>query len=133
MSSEIELLVQLKTQLVNFFDELIESFPAETDFVIFRIFVNDRIPIADIMEYIVTKLCPLQEMVKQRNEAFFLENNFLFEKFDNKKANKVNYFRNLWVSGNLDKQDKDTIWKWFASFIYLGNKYKDVTQGVVQK
>jgi len=123
MSSEIEILIQLKTQLVNFLDELIESFPNEPDFVIFRIFVNDRIPIADIMKYITLNLCPLQEMVKARDEQFFLNNNVLFEKFSQDESNKINHFKRMWTSKDLDKEDKDVIWKWFQSFIYLGNKY----------
>lgn len=123
MSSELELLIQLKTQLVNFLDELIESFPSEPDFVIFRIFVNDRIPIADIMKYITINLCPLQEMVKNRDETFFFNHNILFEKFNEAESSKVNHFKRLWSSGNLDKEDKEVIWRWFQSFIYLGNKY----------
>ena len=123
MSSEIEILTQLKTQLVNFLDELIESFPNEPDFVIFRIFVNDRIPITDIMKYITVKLCPLQDMVKNRDEQFFLNNNILFEKLSDNGNNKVNYFKRLWTSSSLDKEDKEIIWKWFQSFIFLGNKY----------
>ena len=86
MSSEIECLTLLKTQMVDFLDELIESFPTEPDFVIFRIFVKDRLPIQDIMEYIVKNLCPLQDMVKNRDEKFFINNNLLFEKFDDKKT-----------------------------------------------
>lgn len=126
MSSELELLIQLKTQLVAFLDELIESFPSEPDFVIFRIFINDQIPIADVMDYIVTKLCPLQDMVKNRDESFFLNNNILFDRLDDKKSDKVNHFKRLWLSKNVDKEDKEVIWKWFASFILLGNKYKDI-------
>jgi hypothetical protein len=30
------------------------------------------------------------------------------------------------MSGTLDKDDKDTIWKWFNSFLYLANKYKEI-------
>jgi hypothetical protein len=123
MSTEIEILTQLKTQLINFLDELIESFPSEPDFVVFRIFANDRIPITEIMNYIINNLCPLQEMVKTRNEDFFLNYNILFENFDNDGSSKVNHFKRLWTSGNLDKEDKETIWRWFQSFIYLGNKY----------
>lgn len=127
MSSELEILIQLKTQLVSFIDELIETFPSEPDFVIFRIFINDQIPIVDIMEYIVTRLCPLQDMVKNKDESFFLNYNILFDKFDNKKNNeKVNHFKRLWLSKNIDKEDKDVLWQWFASFIMLGNKYKEV-------
>jgi hypothetical protein len=123
MSSELEILIQLKTQLVNFFDELIETFPNEPDFVIFRIFIKDRIPIVDAMAYIANKLVPLQDMVKRQDANFFLQNNILFEKLD---KNKVNHFKQMWLSENLDDDDKKVIWKWFASFIYLANKYLDI-------
>ena len=124
--SEIELLTQLKKNLVNFLDELIESFPSEPDFVIFRIFVNDKIPTESIMNYITKNLCPLSEMVKNRNEDFFLNHNILFEKFNENESNKVNYFKKLWISGTLDKEDKEVIWKWFQTFLFLGNKYLEL-------
>lgn len=128
MSTEIELLTQLKSQLVTFLDELIETFPSEPDFVIFRIFVNDRVPTTDIMKYIVLKLCPLQEMVKIRDENFFLNYNILFDNFDESKTSKVNHFKRLWTGNQLDKDDKEVIWKWFNSFIILGNKYKEIVK-----
>lgn len=124
--SEIEILSALKKGLLSFLDELIATFPTESDFVIFRIFVNDKLPIVDIMEYITQNLVPLKDMVKSRNEAFFLNYNILFEKFDQKQSNKVNKFKSIWTSGNLDADDKNTIWKWFESFIYLGNKYTEL-------
>lgn len=126
MSNEIDILTQLKTNLVNFLDELIETVPNEPDFVIFRIFINDQIPITDIMQYIVDKLCPLQELVKNKDEHFFLNHNVLFERLGQKGTSRVNHFKKLWMSGTLDKDDKDTIWKWFNSFLYLANKYKEI-------
>lgn len=131
MSSEIEILARLKDQMVTFLDELIEAFPKEPDFVIFRIFVNDRVPITDIAKYIVHKLCPYQEMIKNRCEDFFLERNVLFDQMGDKEKGKVNHFRKLWLSGNLDKQDKETIWKWFDSFIFLGNKYAECKKEIL--
>jgi hypothetical protein len=125
MSSEIEILIQLKKQLVTFLDELIETFPEEADFVIFRIFVNDQIPIVDIMEYIIEKICPLEKIVENREDSFFLENNILFEKFDDKKKGKVNHFRKMWQSKVLDKEDREVVWRWMNSFIVLGKKYND--------
>jgi hypothetical protein len=124
MSSQIELLIQLKTQLVNFFDELIETLPDEPDFVIFRIFIKDQVPTADVMDYIITNLIPLQDLVKTKNEDFFLNNNILFEKYDN---NRVNHFKRLWLSTKVDNEDRDVIWKWFASFLYLANKYREIS------
>ena len=126
--AEIQLLTQLKKQLVTFLDELIESFPDEPDFVIFRIFVNDRLPIVDIMNYIVTELCPLKDMIKNRDEKFFLNYNVLFEKFDENDSTKVNHFKNLWLSKSLDTEDRETMWRWFSSFVSLGLKYKELKQ-----
>jgi hypothetical protein len=123
MSTEIELLTQLKTQLVNFMDELIETFPQEPDFVIYRIFINDQIPILDIMIYIIAEICPLHDMVKNKDENFFLGRNVLFAKFNDKNNNKVNRFKKLWTSGTLDSEDKEVLWSWFNSIIYLGNKF----------
>ena len=121
--SELEVLIQLKTQLVNFLDELIESFPDEPDFLIFRIFIKDQIPITDVMNYIVFKLLPLQRLVKERDEKFFLNNNVLFPEFNNADLKKVDHFRNIWLSEKVDQDDRDVIWSWFDTFIYLANKY----------
>ena len=94
--------------------------------VIFRIFVNDRLPIEDIMKYIVNNLCPMGDMVKARNEDFFLKNNILFDQLDETDSSKVNHFKNLWTSKRVDKEDKEVIWRWFQSFIFLGNKYAEI-------
>jgi len=116
----IELLTQLKTELTSFFDELIDLLPQEPDLVIVRLFINTKIPTSDIMEYICKEIVPLKNLVKTRDEKFFIENNILFSKLD---ATKVNHFKNLWESNSLCSEDKDTIWRWFQSFIYLAEKY----------
>jgi hypothetical protein len=126
MNSELDILTQLKSQLVAFLDELIESFPNETDFVVFRIFVKDRLPITEIMNYIISNLCPLQDLVKKRDENFFLNHNVLFEKFNEHETSKISYFKRMWTSGVLDKEDKETFWRWFETFIYLGQKYSEI-------
>lgn len=128
MNTEITLLASLKNQLVAFLDELVETFPNEPDFVIFRIFVQDRIPADKIMEYIVENLCPLEKEVDSKDDSFFLQRNVLFEKFDDSKSEKVNHFKTLWLSGTLDETEKDTIWRWFKRFITLGNKYSNLVQ-----
>lgn len=119
--SDIELLIQLKDQLIFFFDELISLLPEEPDLVIVRIFLKDKIPIFDVMEYIVNKLVPLKPMIKQKDDNFFINHNILFERLDD---NKVNHFKRLWLSGKLDKENKETMWRWFTSFIFLAEKYQ---------
>ena len=119
--SQLDLLKQLKDQLIIFFDELIELLPGEPDLIIVRIFLKDKIPVETIMKYMKDKLVPLKQLVKDKDDTFFLQNNILFEEID---TNKVNHFKKLWESKKLDKENKETMWKWFRSFIYLAEKYK---------
>jgi len=120
MTSKIQILTEFKTNLVNFLDELIEQFPEEGDLIVLRIFLNDQVPIADIMKTFVEKLLPLKEVVKKRDERFFLNNNILFEKLN---KDKVNHFRTLWTSPKLDSDDKDVIWAWYDLFISIAERY----------
>ena len=120
--SQLDYLVKLKTNLIDFFDELIELLPSESDLVVVRIFLKDQIPIQDIMNYIIATLIPLKPLVTEKNDDFFLDNNILFERLD---SNKVNHFKRLWLDKSFDDENKDTMWRWFESFIYLAEKYVD--------
>ena len=121
--SDLQVLAEFKNGLISFFDELIDQFPYEGDLIIIRIFLKDQIPIEDVMNIfnnaINKESGKLKEMIKKRNENFFLENNI----FDAFSKNKVMHFKKLWRSGSLDDDDKKVIWKWIDSFVYLGDKY----------
>ena len=124
--SEIEIIKQFKNALITFLDELIAQFPQEGDLVIFRIFLKDRIPITSILNYFVHKILPLKKMVKERDEDFFLNKCKLFEEVNNsEEKTKVTRFKRLWRSPTLDEDDKNIIWEWFDSFIYLSEKYQN--------
>lgn len=118
--SRLELLKKLKDELVLFFDELIELIPEEPDLVVIRIFMKDKFPIQDVMEYIVKKLVPLKQMVIQKDDGFFLNNNILFDEIDEKK---VNHFKNLWQANILDEEDRSMLWQWFRGFIVMAEIY----------
>ena len=121
--SEIEVLTEFKTQLISFFDELIGQFPLEGDLVVVRLFFANQIPIQDVMNNFNHKINTndqeLRKMIKNRNEAFFLENNI----FDNLGKDKINNIKKIWRSDRLDKEDKEVIWNWIDAFMYLGDKY----------
>jgi hypothetical protein len=36
---------------------------------------------------------------------------------------KVNHFKDLWLSDKLDDNDRDIIWKWMDLFISIADKY----------
>jgi hypothetical protein len=120
--SENEVLLEFKTQLVSFFDELISQFPQEGDLVVLRLFVTNQMPIQTIMNIFIQKINTndqeLRKMVKDRNECFFLEHTI----FENVCKEKIIRFKKLWRS-RLDMEDKEVIWNWIDAFIYLGDKY----------
>jgi len=121
--SEFEVLTEFKKQLILFFDELITQFPLEGDLVVIRLFFSNQIPVQNVINIFNHKINTndqeLRKMVKERNECFFLEHNI----FDNLGKEKVIHFKKLWRSETLDNEDKEVIWKWIDTFIYLGDKH----------
>ena len=118
--SQLQLLRGLHSDLLKFFDSLIEAFPDEGDLVIIRFALTDQFPITDIMDYITVSLLPLKSKVVNRDKNFFLENNILFEQLDN---SKVNHFKRIWKSDTLNEEDRDSIWRWFDRFILRAERY----------
>jgi hypothetical protein len=117
--SEIIILNQFKKQLISFFDELISQFPEAPELVILRILFKDQMPIEEVMKKFVHKLVSVRELIKNRDEAFFLENNF----FNFTSKENVSGLKKLWRSNKMDAEDKLTVWKWMDSFVYLADKY----------
>jgi len=113
---------EFRHQLVVFLDELIEQFPHEGDFVLIRIFIKDQIPVADVIGRFIRDLLPLKEQVKQRDELFFLHNTILYTGTSLAK-DKINHFKDLWLSNQLDDNDRDIIWKWMDVFISISGRY----------
>lgn len=132
--SEIEILKQFKNTLISFLDELIGQFPSEGDLVIFRIFIKDRVPIENILNFFVLRILPHKKMVNERDEDFFLNKCDLFESVNSdEEKRKVNRFKILWRSPSLDDDDKRIVWEWFDSFIILSEKYQKCKSKNVQK
>jgi hypothetical protein len=128
--SVLLILQEFKNNLITFFDELIDQFPSEADLVIIRIFLKDQISIEEVINIfnnIINKdNQKFKKMIKERNESFFLDSNI----FDEISKTKVVHFKKLWRSDVLDKDDKEIIWKWIDSFVFLSDKYVKSKIGV---
>lgn len=125
--SSVEILTQFKKNLVQFFDELIEQFPDESDFVRCRIFVKDQYHIQDLMNYFITDILSQKILIKGRDEKFFSEINI--NKLDslgeqNFEKNKACLLKKIWRGPTLSSQDREVIWKWIDTFVYLIEKYQ---------
>ena len=114
----LKILDKFQKSLVSFFDELIEMFPNEKEFILLRILVKDQIPSTQIMSYF-EQLLENEEIVRSielKNDQFFLDN-VLFSKF-----NKSDIFKNLWKN-RLENDDKQMIWSWIDSFMKMTKNY----------
>jgi hypothetical protein len=118
----MEVLHEFKKQLISFLDELIENFPEEGDLVVTRLFVSTQVPIADIMNdfnhHINKDDQKIRKMIKERRDDFFLHHTLFSSHKD-----KMDHFKKIWRSDALDDDDKEVIWKWVDTFIFLGDKY----------
>ena len=117
----------LHKNLVSFFDELIDMFPNEGDFVIYRIMVKDRVPITDLVPILARYLLPEKEAVKMaiknalagNPSAFHDKINDMFAQFGGGSPHTTNYKR---LFDDMDNENKTVIWKWLHVFIHLIEK-----------
>lgn len=119
---KLKYMKEFRDQLVIFLDELIEQFPYEGDFVLMRIFIKDQLPIYDVIGRFIRDLLPLKKQVQKRDSDFFIQNTFLYTSASLGEE-KINHFKNLWLSDKLDDFDRLTIWKWMDLFISIADKY----------
>jgi len=122
-ANDILILKEFKNNLIAFFDELIEIFPSEPDFIRLRIFFKDQIDIKDVMDTFIYFLNKdnqiIKNSIKDRNETFFFETDI----FDSFEKQRVYHLKKLWRSPNVDNDFKLTIWKWIDGFVFLSDKY----------
>ena len=126
--TRVLILQQFKKQLISFIDELVGQFPAEGDLIFIRVFLGNQVPIIDVMDEFMVLLESTYEesytprdMVKNRDEMFFLMNDSMFQRLS---KGKVNHFKKLWRS-QLDDDEKKIVWSWIDSLVFLGDKYKN--------
>jgi hypothetical protein len=119
-----EILSEFKRNIISFIDELIDQFPTEGDLVIVRIVLKDIAKPVDIMNNFIAKILPLRDIIKSRNDSFFMNSESAASLFEGLDKSKVNHFKRIWKSSSLDKEDRDIIWTWFDTFIILTERYQ---------
>jgi hypothetical protein len=120
-TDEKKLLEKFQKNIVRFFDELIEMFPDEKDFIFIRILVKDQIPSTQIMSYfeMVMMNKEIITSIERRDDTFILSN-VLFS-----KISKSDVFKKLWQT-RLDNDDKEMIWNWVDSFKTMTTQYMKI-------
>ena len=122
---ELQIQLEFKKNMINFFDELIELLPSESDLIYIRIYLKDQVPIIDVINHFILEILPQEDRIVRRDERFFLENTNLFVGLEEYKDN-VNHFKKIYRSPCLDDEDKEVIWKWIDTFVFLAKKYQKI-------
>lgn len=123
-SEETKILTVFKNQLVNFVEDLCTQFPCEGDFLALKFFIEQQIPIKDLMYGWIKQVNKqdkkVKMMIKERNDIFFIENNpfrFMTEK-------RLEKFSGLWKSQS--EESKKIIWDWMDLFIKISDKFESI-------
>ena len=123
-ANQNQILSEFKKTVVQFFDELISQFPSASDLVVCRILMNDQVPVRLVMDAFCDKLDEnngeMRTMIREKNEEFFIERD-IFEVVSGEVGTRL---KKLWVSSQLCDDDRNVIWDWFNSFVYLADKFK---------
>ena len=126
-TDSVKTLALLQKSLVQFFDELVETFPRQGDFVIFRIMIKDRIPTTDIVSHFKKTLVPHLKIIKEKTSGkevsvYLLQiMNTIFSGLGSVSSSTFEDLLNTLHPVN-DKETIDAMWRWLDVFGTLTEK-----------
>ncbi len=112
---------ELKEQVLNLLDGLIEVFPSDVQMLFARLYFSDNVDQEKLMKGFVKYVLPWKDQILKRDEKYFEDNEYIFGDID---PTKVEHFKSLIKSGGFSSDDKNVLWDYFAVFISLAEKYK---------
>lgn len=122
IQKELDLLLLFKKNMIEFLDELITQFEEEGDLIVMRFFLSEQVPVELLMEQFNRIVMPNIELIRKRDEQFFLEHDNIFGA---SPKDKVLHFKELYLK--MQKEDRDTLWDWFHLFVSICEKWKNLT------
>jgi len=126
-TDSVKTLALLQKSLVQFFDELVETFPRQGDFVIFRIMIKDRIPTTDIVSHFKKTLVPHLKIIKEKTSgkevsvSLLQIMNTIFSGLGSVSSSTFEDLLNTLHPVN-DKETIDAMWRWLDVFGTLTEK-----------
>ena len=115
-------LQELKEQVLNLLDDLLEILPNESDILLVRLFFENNADPYFIMQGFLKWVYPWKKFILERNEKFFAEADHIFGPIPPEKLKK---FKQVYHDGKtLSEDDKKVIWDYFAVYIALIERYR---------
>lgn len=114
---------ELKDQVINLLDDLLEIFPSDVQMLAARLYFADQVDGEALIRGFVKYVLPWKEKITNRDEKYFEENEYIFGDIE---PGKVKHFKYLIKSNAFTTDDKKILWDYFAVFISLAEKYKKI-------
>lgn len=120
------------TQLSEFILELIKIFPEDKDFRAFKNGLN-LLKLADEKKPLELFYKGINEngfadKIKQKNDDFFLQNNYdnIIKKADDDNINDqlINKLKGYWK--DLENNNRDTVWTYFGNLLKVSERYYEM-------
>ena len=118
---------QLKVQVINLIDDLLEICPDEKDILFVRLYFDCNIDQYKLMDGFERWVYPWKKEIKIKDERFFKENDHIFGPLP---TEKVSYFKTKFEDGTFEAEDKEMIWKYFQIYIKLIKKYRKLNKKI---
>ena len=120
LRTRLDYLKLFKKNLIDFFDEIIEQFPNDPDFIMTRIFIKDKMPIEEVMNGFLINFVPNEHLVDEKNDEKIIQ---LISSFGLEiPENKINKMVKLWKT-ELDEDDREVMWSLLKTFTTISKKY----------
>ena len=110
--------------ILNFIDDCILVFPEEDDFKVFKRGLNVLIKFnpKKILNIFKQYLVLYRQKIEEKNEDFFLENDYdIVKKYNDKEIfDIINKIKKYWKT--LNNNNKDKIWEYLVLLVQISDK-----------
>jgi hypothetical protein len=118
--SVVNALKIFKKGLIDFISDLQSQFPEEGELSLMKITIENDLAAEEIVKNFIIHGMRYRDMVKKREESFFLSSGFEF--LDSSSEFKI---KDKWK--DLDDETKDAIWMWFDYHYKNAMAYQKLT------
>ncbi len=119
-----QILDRFKAGFIEFLDGLIGRYPTVGVFIALRVLINDELPPQKIMDRYVEEFYPYRELIKSRDDSFFLAPESLTS-FDKDRLLEI---RRVWVTLKMTDKEKEYVFGYFDFFNNCVKKHQDYTK-----
>lgn len=110
--------------IINFIDDCVLVFPEEDDFKVFKRGLNVLIKFnpKKILNIFKQYLVLYRQKIEEKNEDFFLENDYdIVKKYNDKEIfDIINKIKKYWKT--LNNNNKDKIWEYLVLLVQISDK-----------